>query len=126
MNYIVTDCFACPNNIENLLSDITSLSLEGDPMTLEMLEPYKFMDPENRVREKLLTIMETLPSVDCSHEESEKGQCVKCGTETCQHYWSYAGQKKNKDRIHNKGNGKGKYQAYKCEHCGKFKRRYLK
>ena len=44
----------------------------------------------------------------------------------CKHVWVPAGARKNKNRIHNKGNGKGKYQAYKCEKCDKFKRRYLK
>lgn len=37
----------------------------------------------------------------------------------CQHVWECL-----KDRTHNKGNGKGKYKAYKCRECGKFQRRY--
>jgi hypothetical protein len=45
-------------------------------------------------------------------------------SDDCKHVWIPAGRKKNKDRVHNKGNGK--YKAYKCELCGKFKRRYLK
>ena len=39
--------------------------------------------------------------------------------ETCKHVWECL-----KGRTHNKGNGKGKYQAYKCRECGKFQRRY--
>ena len=39
--------------------------------------------------------------------------------ETCKHVWECL-----RDRTHNKGNGKGKYQAYKCRECGKFQRRY--
>lgn len=44
--------------------------------------------------------------------------------DNCSHIWEPAGHRKNKDRVHNKG--KGKYKAYKCSECGKFKRRYLK
>tara|TARA_A100001015_G_scaffold309987_1_gene410481 strand:- start:6333 stop:6602 length:270 start_codon:yes stop_codon:yes gene_type:complete len=39
--------------------------------------------------------------------------------ETCKHVWECL-----RGRTHNKGNGKGKYQAYKCRECGKFQRRY--
>jgi len=39
--------------------------------------------------------------------------------ESCKHVWECL-----KGRTHNKGNGKGKYQAYKCRECGKFQRRY--
>ena len=39
--------------------------------------------------------------------------------ETCIHVWECL-----RGRTHNKGNGKGKYQAYKCRECGKFQRRY--
>lgn len=46
--------------------------------------------------------------------------------EECRHVWEPAGSKRNRDRIHNKGNGKGNYKAYVCSECGKFKRRYLK
>jgi len=41
--------------------------------------------------------------------------------EQCVHDWTCL-----KDRVHNKGDGKGKYRAYKCNKCKTFKRRYLK
>lgn len=44
----------------------------------------------------------------------------------CKHVWVPAGHRRNKDRVHNKGNGKGCYKAYKCDLCGEFKRRYIK
>ena len=37
---------------------------------------------------------------------------------TCRHDWECL-----RDRVHNKGNGKGKYMAYKCRKCKKFQRR---
>ena len=42
-------------------------------------------------------------------------------TEKCCHEWIYL-----KDRVHNKGDGKGKYMAYKCTKCNTFQKRYLK
>ena len=39
----------------------------------------------------------------------------------CKHEWICL----NNDRIHNKGDGKGKYQAFKCAICKKFQRRYF-
>lgn len=45
-------------------------------------------------------------------EEEEDGEA----TLKCRHAWVCL-----RDRCHNRG--KGKYQAYKCELCGKFQRR---
>ena len=45
-------------------------------------------------------------------DEEEDGEA----TLKCHHAWVCL-----RDRCHNRG--KGKYQAYKCELCGKFKRR---
>ena len=36
----------------------------------------------------------------------------------CKHNWKCL-----RDRVHNKGKGKGKYMAYKCTLCNKFQRR---
>ena len=37
----------------------------------------------------------------------------------CKHDWTCL-----RDRCHNKGDGKGKYRAYRCSLCKKFQRRY--
>jgi hypothetical protein len=39
----------------------------------------------------------------------------------CRHVWLCL-----KERCHNKGDGRGKYRAYKCQKCSKFERRYSK
>jgi hypothetical protein len=52
----------------------------------------------------------------------ENTQAVKA-QEDCSHEWIPAGSRKNKDRVHNCGSGK--YKAYKCSKCNKFKRRYF-
>ena len=40
---------------------------------------------------------------------------------SCVHDWINCG-----NRVHNKNNGKGKYEALKCSKCNKFQRRYIK
>jgi len=49
-------------------------------------------------------------------KKENKGQKKVCG-----HVWLCL-----KDRCHNKGDGRGKYRAYKCQECSKFVRRYSK
>lgn len=44
------------------------------------------------------------------HENSE---------DKCKHVWTCL-----RDKCHNKGNGKGKYRAYRCSLCKNFQRRY--
>ena len=39
----------------------------------------------------------------------------------CNHRWVFL-----RDRVHNKGDGKGKYMAFKCSACSAFQRRYVK
>ncbi len=46
--------------------------------------------------------------------------------DTCKHNWIPAGKRANRDRVHNRSDGKGNYTAYKCDICDKFKRRYMK
>ena len=41
-------------------------------------------------------------------------------TAKCKHRWVCL-----RGRVHNKGDGKGKYHAFVCTLCGKFQRRYL-
>ena len=49
-------------------------------------------------------------------KKENKGQ-----KKVCRHVWLCL-----KDRCHNKGDGRGKYRAYKCQECSKFVRRYSK
>ncbi len=78
--------------------------------------PYSLKEQAERKKEEY----SEPPPDDDSEDGDEKGN------DNCKHSWVPAGRKQNKDRIHNKGNGQGKYMAYKCEKCKKFKRRYLK
>jgi len=39
---------------------------------------------------------------------------------SCNHVWHCL-----QDRVHNRGDGKGKYRNYVCQRCGCFQRRYL-
>lgn len=39
---------------------------------------------------------------------------------SCHHSWECI-----RDRVHNRGDGKGKYQNYWCRRCGSFQRRFL-
>ena len=38
----------------------------------------------------------------------------------CKHRWVCL-----RGRVHNRGDGKGKYHAFVCTACGKFQRRYI-
>ncbi len=55
----------------------------------------------------------------------QKSEPTVIDQETCKHNWVPAGKRSNRDRVHNKANGKGKYVAYKCDICDKFKRRFF-
>lgn len=107
------ECFMSIDTLEDCLTKISSCIQNGEVLTREMIGYYRYLDKENKVLPRLLLFLEE--QQNNSQEDID-----------CKHVWSPAGHKKNKDRIHNKGNGKGKYQAYKCEECGKFKRRYIK
>jgi len=67
--------------------------------------------------------------IDLMNHKRDKPNCVSKTIkktiqlqpiEKCVHDWTCL-----KDRLHNKGDGKGKYSAYKCIKCKAFQRRYL-
>lgn len=124
---------------ESARKDIRTLIMKGALLTEEIIGQYKYMDSNNRsvplleMMDECYDQLQQNRQLQCDHTVfSEDSYCVDCGIsysdfkDTCKHIWAPAGHKKNTDRIHNKGNGKGKYQAYKCQTCGKFKRRFLK
>lgn len=104
------ECFIDVENIDKHLEKLKKYSHQINATTLER---FKYLDPENISTNKILTYLSNI-----KNQEEPKP--------TCKHRWIPAGHKKNKDRVHNKNNGRGKYMAYKCEICNKFKRRYFK
>lgn len=138
------DCFLLPELMEEHFIKLKDCIQQGELLTEEMIQHYTYLDKENEVIPRLLDFLESCYYLvqenelqQCDHiiwNDGEKGgiYCTECGItqvelqDKCKHVWYPAGHKKNKDRVHNKGNGKGKYQVYKCQECGKFKRRYIK
>lgn len=120
----------------NKAETIRDLIHQGGVLTTEMIEHYSFLDQKGRCQQLKQLVEECQlelnhnRQVKCQHK-FEQGVCSICDMsldvfqEHCKHIWAPAGAKKNSDRIHNKGNGKGKYQAYKCQKCFYFKRRFL-
>ena len=137
LEYILPECFINPEKIEEYLTTLKQLIMQGAQFNENDISYYKYMDKDN-VSDKLIALLnecyEQLQAnnqINCKHEVFSESNCVNCGIsytkiqENCKHNWLPAGHKKNRDRVHNKANGKGKYTAYKCEFCKKFKRRYL-
>jgi len=135
MDELLVKCFYQPDQLETTLEEIRTLLENGDTLNEKTIISYAHMDKQQLCIPRLLQLIEECRDVltrrQCAHDEFRDGCCCACGVSydeyrsMCKHIWVPAGHKKNKDRIHNKGNGKGKYQAYKCQECGAFKRRYL-
>lgn len=134
IEYILPECFMHPENIENYIEQLKKLILNGGMLTEKELSYYQYMG-NTVVYDRLVSLLDEIQNnqwIRCNHEIfSETEDDAYCISKTkvreqCKHSWVPAGHKKNRDRVHNKANGKGKYTAYKCEHCRKFKRRYLK
>ena len=57
---------------------------------------------------------------NCTSKDIKKINIQEQPIDKCVHSWIWL-----KERIHNKGDGKGKYKAYKCQKCKAFQRRYI-
>jgi len=110
IDYIIANCFTDCEHLDTHLEQLSQLVQEGHVFEREQLKHYDYMKLES-VKQKIVDILDTP---------------IEQPIIICKHIWEAAGHKKNKDRIHNKGNGKGKYKVYKCTLCKAFKRRYLK
>ncbi len=53
------------------------------------------------------------------NDDTKEKDYHKNSENKCKHDWTCL-----RDRCHNKGDGKGKYRAYRCSLCKKFQRRY--
>ena len=70
-------------------------------------------------KSKIDLMYHKLGKPNCKSKTIKKGIQLQ-PIEKCVHDWTCL-----EDRVHNKGDGKGKYRAYKCSKCKSFKRRYL-
>ena len=57
---------------------------------------------------------------NCTSKAIKKINIHEQPIDKCVHSWEWLNE-----RIHNKGDGKGKYKAYKCQKCKAFQRRYI-
>ena len=115
---------------------VRELIVKGAVLTEDMINRYQYLDDNKFYTKKLLKLLKEcegeIKKNNCDGHwfKNDDNLCVKCNQVIddkidCKHYWAPMGGK-NRDRIHNRGNGKGTYMCYKCTECGKFKRRYIK
>ena len=76
---------------------------------------YKRVRKSVHLRSTIESLMVEIKQLK-NQNPKKKGQ-----KKVCRHVWLCL-----KDRCHNKGDGRGKYRAYKCQECSKFVRRYSK
>jgi len=125
LEYAIADCFV--NQDDTCFIKVKQL-LQECCIDKEYLERFAYMRNEQvmdrlkKVLEECYNELENTRWKSCSHpsfsEGEEEKHCTECGVSTsflrdqCSHSWVPAGAKKNKDRVHNKANGRGKYRAY--------------
>lgn len=143
LEYLLPECFMNPGDIDKNILRMRELIVEGAQLNKTELVHYRYMDKTGDITKRLEKLLEECEEQlklnqmkSCSHDgkfvkAGDDYSCEKCRMlrsliqKTCSHDWVPAGHRSNRDRVHNKADGKGAYTAYKCSVCSKFKRRYI-